>query len=98
MTRLIDADALKKHLHKDPLYPLVEKYGMDGVIDAQPTIEAEPVIWCSECYFWDKEPSQTAMPEVHTCRYWRIGTTCIDYCGRASRDGWLKAIPKERPE
>lgn len=43
MTRLIDADALKKHLHKDPLYPLVEKYGMDGVIDAQPTIDAVPI-------------------------------------------------------
>ena len=67
MTRLIDADALKKHLHKDPLYPLVEKYGMDGVIDAQPTIDAEPVRhgnWrfvncatglrcqCSECLHW----------------------------------------------
>ena len=64
-------------------------------IEAQPTVDAEPVIWCSECYFWDKEPNQTAMPEVHTCRYWRIGTTSIDYCGRASRDGWLKAIPKE---
>lgn len=56
MQRLIDADALKKHLHKDPLYFLVEKYGMDGVIDAQPTIDAEPVRhgkWieehCSEC-------------------------------------------------
>jgi rubrerythrin len=43
MRRLIDANELKKHLHKDPLYPLVEKYGMDGVIDAQPTIDAEPV-------------------------------------------------------
>lgn len=43
MQRLIDANALKKHLHKDPLYPLVEIYGMDGVIDAQPTIDAEPV-------------------------------------------------------
>lgn len=43
MQRLIDANALKKHLHKDPLYPLVEKYGMDGVIDAQPTIDAVPI-------------------------------------------------------
>lgn len=61
MQRLIDANALKKHLHKDPLYPLVKKYGMDGVIDAQLTIDAEPVrhgkwiykkdgcINCSEC-------------------------------------------------
>lgn len=53
------------------------------------------LIRCEDCYFWDKEPSQTAMPEVHTCRYWRIGTTSVDYCARASRDRWLKAMPKE---
>lgn len=63
--RLIDADALKKHLHKDPLYPLVEKYGMDGVIDAQPTIDAVPVselqevekelIRCKDCKHRDPE-------------------------------------------
>jgi hypothetical protein len=91
--KLIDAEKLKKHYawwEDDERRTL-----FDQIVDAQPEVDAEPVIWCAECYFWDKEPSQTAMPEVHTCRYWRIGTTCIDYCGRASRDGWLKAIPKE---
>lgn len=42
MQRLIDANALKENLHKDPLYPLVGNYGIDGVIDAQPTIEVKP--------------------------------------------------------
>lgn len=100
--RPINADALKDFI--ESVYrPLCDDYHMkDYVLDQiltdiknEPTVDAAPVIWCSECYFWDKEPSQTAMPEVHTCRYWRIGTTSIDYCGRASRDGWLKAIPKE---
>lgn len=36
--RLIDADAFLAKLKKDPLFPLVEKYGMSGVIEAQPTI------------------------------------------------------------
>lgn len=37
--RLIDADALIEHLQKDPLFPLVEKYGLTGVIETRPTID-----------------------------------------------------------
>lgn len=36
--RLIDADAFLAKLKNDPLFPLVEQYGMSGVIEAQPTI------------------------------------------------------------
>lgn len=40
--RLIDADELLSHLSKDPLFDLVERYGISGVIESQPTIlEAE---------------------------------------------------------
>lgn len=43
MTRLIDADAMLEHLRKDPLFPLVEQYGLVGVIDAMPTVDAIPI-------------------------------------------------------
>lgn len=36
--RLIDADAFLAKMKEDPLFPLVEKYGMSRVIEAQPTI------------------------------------------------------------
>ena len=40
--RLIDGDELVKHLRKDPLFDLVERYGISGVIESRPTIlEAE---------------------------------------------------------
>lgn len=40
--RLIDADALIKHMKRDPLFPLVDRYGVTNVIQAAPTIiEAE---------------------------------------------------------
>ena len=92
MTRYIDADVMKESIiaPRSNGKALISEW-----IDAQPTVDAVPVVRCVECYFWDKGPSQTAMPEVHTCRYWRIGTTCIDYCARASRDGWLKAMSGE---
>ena len=36
--RLIDADELLSHLSKDPLFDLVERYGVSGVIESRPTI------------------------------------------------------------
>lgn len=49
--RLIDANALIENLRKDPLFDLVEKYGLTGVIEAQPTIDAQPVkrgVWMAD--------------------------------------------------
>lgn len=37
--RLIDADAFSERMKSDPLFPLVERYGLSGVIEAQPTID-----------------------------------------------------------
>ena len=53
--RLIDADALLKHMEKDPLFPLVERYGISGVIEAQPTIDADPVRHGQWEHLWDSE-------------------------------------------
>ena len=40
--RLMDKDELLSHLKKDPLFNLVEQYGISGVIESRPTIlEAE---------------------------------------------------------
>lgn len=39
--RLIDADQLLQKLQKDPLFPLVEQYGITRVIEAAPTVDTE---------------------------------------------------------
>lgn len=55
------------------------------------------LIRCEGCHFWDKEPNQTAVPAIHLCRLWRIGTFNVDFCARASKDGWITvAEPKEK--
>ena len=41
--RLIDADQFLEETSKDPLFPLVERYGLSSVIKAQPTVEAIPI-------------------------------------------------------
>lgn len=43
--RLIDADAFLERTSKDPLFPLVERYGLSGVIQNEPTVDAIPVEW-----------------------------------------------------
>ena len=45
MQRLIDANAFLERTRKDPLFPLVERYGLSGVIENEPTVEAIPVEW-----------------------------------------------------
>ena len=43
--RLIDVDELIAKLKKDPLFEIVEQYGISGVIEAQPTVDAVPIEW-----------------------------------------------------
>ena len=68
--RLIDADALLNRMQEDPLFDLVEIYGVSGVINAEPTVDAVPVIRCRDCIYWK--------------RYCRIvdGVTSNHVCGR----------------
>jgi hypothetical protein len=47
--RLIDADAFLERTKKDPLFPLVERYGLSGVIKNEPTVDAVPVVRCRDC-------------------------------------------------
>lgn len=49
MRRYIDADRLLNGLKADPLYPLIEKYGIESVIDAQPTADVAEVVRCKDC-------------------------------------------------
>ena len=73
--RVIDADALLERLHRDPLFDIIESYGMSGVINAEPTVEAVPVIRCKDCKYWNEYS--------HRCDgiegYW----FAEEYCSRA---------------
>lgn len=39
--RLIDADELIEHIRKDPLFELVDRYGIVGVIASSPTVDVK---------------------------------------------------------
>lgn len=94
--KLIDGDALIERMKKDPLFPLVERYGVTGVIEAEPTVDAEPVVRCKDCRWFDKEPGGTygychAAKHAYYSQHWEISiyrTNKDDfYCADGERRG-----------
>ena len=77
--RLIDADALMKRLKEDPLYPLVKRFNIDGFINAEPTVDAVPVVRCKDCKYWRDTD--------HTCREHSLVSpmTADDFCSKGER-------------
>lgn len=51
------------------------------------TIEVlkEEIVRCEDCLFWDEIPSNTVMPEYHTCKRLGIQMVAHDYCSRRKR-------------
>lgn len=45
MAEYIERNALIEHIKKDPLYDLVEQYGITGVIESFPVVDVQPVKW-----------------------------------------------------
>ena len=87
MTRLIDADALLNRMQKDPLFDLVERYGVSGVINAEPTVDAVPVIRCKDCkYFERRSIYHHGLCDVHCNGVGEKEVTSEDqYCSWAER-------------
>lgn len=76
--KLIDADALLNRMQEDPLFDLVERYGVSGVINAEPTVDAVQVIRCKDCTKFVAEEDQTY---------------CLDMYGQCDENGfcaWAK--------
>ena len=49
MAEYIEREKLIEHLKKDPLFDLVERYGITGVIEAAPAADVRPVVVCANC-------------------------------------------------
>ena len=85
MDEYIDRKALIEHLEKDPLYDLVEQYGVTEVIESFPAADVQPVVRCNECNLYD------GVHKVHgiaPCIYWMHMTVWDDYCSHGvRRDG-----------
>ena len=84
--RTIDADALLERIKNDPLFPLVEEYGISGVIKAEPTVEAIPVEWINK-YTNEHRTYMHAFSEMVACWYdekekreYEMASDMRDYC------------------
>lgn len=54
MAPYIDKEKLLNRMKQDPLFPLVERYGVSGVIEAEPTADVVEVVRCKDCKWLDE--------------------------------------------
>ena len=90
MAEYIDRKALIEHLEKDPLYDLVEQYGVTGVIESFPAADVQPMKWI---------PVTERLPEQNTrvigFMAWK-GITAIEYQnGKWYSIDHLQSLPNE---
>lgn len=81
--RLIDADALMNKMQKDPLFDLVERYGVSGVINAEPTVDAVPVRhgkWINREYGLKRDGRHYPFWERYECSVCGAKADESDYC------------------
>ena len=80
MAEYIDRNALIEHIRKDPLFDLVEQYGITGVIESFPASDVQPVVHgknlkkeyptlfqCNVCGCEDWDTSEVNYGEYNYC-------------------------------
>ena len=71
MAEYIEREKLIEHLKKDPLFDLVERYGITGVIESIPAADVRPVVrgkWSvHEIYKHELSYGATAYEPVYEC-------------------------------
>lgn len=80
MAEYIDRNALIEHIKKDPLFDLVEQYGITGVIESLPAADVQPIKHCSNL-----NAAWSSLFECSICHWksWDIydnDTAGYDYC------------------
>ncbi len=87
MAEYIEREALIEHLKKDPLFDLVERYGITGVIESIPAADVRPVVRCRDCKHYEQldlfrnSPVWSGM-----CHYWNSHATREDgFCFKAAK-------------
>ena len=91
--RLIDADALKTTMD-ECIYSDRDRFSTGyakSFIDDAPTVDAEPVVRCGECkWFQANMMSDGYLPKgvpEYECRHWCGATDPTDYCSYGERKG-----------
>lgn len=78
--RLIDADALVKALNESGV---PYRADVQEVLDAQPTIDAVPVVRCKDCKWWTEWANGTGSCNRFTLDW--IGTDADDFCSMGEK-------------
>lgn len=85
MPRLIDADALLEKMKRTSRY-----FQIKFDIEEAPTIEAEPVVRCKECKYWNPSGSKAGnsfsdMEYIGGCEFTNYCRRESDFCSYGER-------------
>ena len=72
--RVIDADKLVDMLYDNEFAALCPLDEVSGIVDACPTVDAEVVVRCKDCY------QSVVIGNVLHCTYWSKDTDENGYC------------------
>lgn len=98
MSRLIDADKVKKYMHMDDFETPDERWMPESefaaLVDSQPTVNAEPVVRCRECMHYKKHSHSAGMRCDHPnlnydieCFDQWLDVEPNDFCSYGEREG-----------
>lgn len=82
MPEYIDREAFVACLRNDPLFDLVDRYGIVSVIEAFPAADVRDVVRCRDCYWWIKQEDSLQ----GCCRLLSIYPTGAWFCGNGIRE------------
>lgn len=92
MAEYIDREAFIAHLRNDPLFDLVDRYGIVSVIKAFPASDVRKVVCCRDCYWWDKQENSLQ----GRCSLLPIYPTGSWFCGNGIREAdYLQRIHQQ---
>ena len=94
MSRYIDADKLLNRMKRDPLFSIVERYGVSGVIEAEPTADVQEVkhgkwkqkAWVDEEMEVREDVLVTKCSECGMRTYWLKGEKLWNFCPNCGAD------------
>ena len=82
MAEYIDREAFVACLRNDPLFDLVDRYGIVSVIKAFPASDVRDVVCCRDCYWWTKQEDSLQ----GCCSLLPIYPTGAWFCGNGIRE------------
>ncbi len=98
MSDYISREALINKLRSDPLFDLVERYNVTGVINSIPASDVRPVVLCRDCVNYVESDEANGEKMCVIDAEWRVEDGCYYGFTAYTEPDWFCAGGKKREE